>query len=141
MGERSGVNFDRWRALHALPYNWLPHVLARQLDAGRRSLRPAVALLAALHCPCPLLGMDLIALNPCSGGWHANFAGWRFIGQCLQLVGADTFKMTGMNSGCALAGLAAPTCLSIAAWFGLVAPPAHWGSVLTMYPKNDSTPQ
>lgn len=45
------------------------------------------------------MGMDCIPLNPCQQGFHCNWTGWRFIREALELLGADTSAMSGMNDG------------------------------------------
>ncbi|KAL4434337.1 hypothetical protein ABPG75_000778 [Micractinium tetrahymenae] len=45
------------------------------------------------------MGMDCLPLNPRVDGFHANWTGWRFLRQALELLGADTSGMSSSNDG------------------------------------------
>eukprot|EP00887_Chlorella_sp_A99_P002452 scaffold10.g2452.t1 len=45
------------------------------------------------------MGMDLVPINSKAEGFHANWSGWSFLGGSLRLLGADTRRMSGSNSG------------------------------------------
>lgn len=44
------------------------------------------------------MGMDLAARNDIDG-FHANWSGWSFLGDCLVACGCDVSKMSGSNDG------------------------------------------
>jgi hypothetical protein len=43
--------------------------------------------------------MDLVPRRPEAGVFHANWTGWAYIAEVLELAGADTREMSGTNDG------------------------------------------